>query len=324
MVRAFNRFPFRPVQGMPGNVPRGARQPAYEVRVKTHDRMVFGVKVHWVELGDPNARPVVLIHGVSDSHRSWLRMAPHLAAGRRVLMVDLAGHGLSGRPDASYSLDWHARIIGAWIASLELPPVDVVGHSYGGGVAQWMLIDFRKHVRRVALVAAGGLGREVGLPLRLSTLPFIVERLGQPLMAPGTAIALKMIRGARDVADVLHRARMSAIPGSARALARTMRDVVGLGGQIRHFLDRAYDIVDLPPIGLFWGEADPVIPHTHAIATAALLGGAPLVTFAGCGHFPQVERPIELASALADFFDGPETKKPSLPPRGADTRGLRP
>lgn len=311
MVLASTRFRFKPTLSLS----RATRRPSYTVRVRTHDRIVRGVKLHWAELGDPAARPLLLIHGISDSHRSWLRMAPHIAAGRRVMMIDLAGHGLSARPDASYTLEWHARLVGAWLDSLGIDKVDVVGHSYGGGVAQWMLLDYARLVRRVGLVAAGGLGKEVGLPLRLSTLPHLVERLGQPLMAPGTAIALRMIRGARDVADILHRARMSAIPGSARALARTMRDVVSLSGQIRHFLDRAYDIVELPPIGLFWGDADPVIPHAHGVQTAKLLGGAPLWTFEGCGHFPQVERPVELAKALLDFLEGPETSRPKLPPR---------
>lgn len=313
MARAFTRFHFRPHR--PDEVGYLPRRTKFELRVRSQERLVKGIKVHWAELGDPQAKPLVLIHGISDSHRSWLRMAPHLAAGRRLLMVDLVGHGLSGRPDASYTLDWHAKMIGAWLESLGLERVDLVGHSYGGGVAQWMLIDYAARIRRVGLVAAGGLGREVGLPLRLSTLPLIVERLGQPLMAPGTAIALRMIRGARDVADIVHRARMSAIPGSARALARTIRDVVGLTGQVRHFLDKAYDIPELPPIGLFWGDADPVIPHRHAVATAKLLGGAPLWTFEGCGHFPQVERPIDLAKALSDFLEGPESRRPTLPPK---------
>lgn len=313
MRRAFTRFHFRPHR--PDDVGFGPRRTRYELKVRTQERVIDGVKVHWAELGDPQAKPTVLIHGISDSHRSWLRMAPHLASGRRLLMVDLAGHGLSGRPDASYTLDWHAKMVGRWLEALHLEKVDLVGHSYGGGVAQWMLLDFSERIRRVGLVAAGGLGREVGLPLRLSTLPLVVERLGQPLMAPGTALALRLIRGAQDVADIVHRAKMSAIPGSARALARTMRDVVSLTGQIRNFFDKAYEIPDLPPIGLFWGDADPVIPHRHAVTTARLLGGAPLWTFEGCGHFPQVERPVDLAKALSDFLDGPESRRPSLPPK---------
>ncbi|MFO0747733.1 MAG: alpha/beta fold hydrolase [Myxococcota bacterium] len=284
-----------------------AQRPRYIPRVRNHSRVVDGVRVHWAEVGPQDGRPVVLLHGVSDSHRTWLRMAPHLASGRRLLMPDLAGHGYSSRPDASYSLDWHARVIGRWLESERLPSVDVIGHSYGGGVAQWMLLGFRAHVRRVALVAAGGLGKEVGLPLRLSTLPMVVERLGQPFMGAGTVVALRMLlAGKGDPEDIAHRSKMNAIPGTARALARTMRDVVGLGGQSRHFLDRAHEIADLPPIGLFWGESDPVIPCTHGRATATLLGGAPLVTFPGVGHFPQVERPIELAHTLRDFFDAHE------------------
>ena len=289
----------------------------YSPRLRLHRRVVDGVaaggahssaraarvELHWAELGAPDGRPVVLLHGISDSHRSWLKMAPHLAAGRRLLMPDLAGHGYSSRPDACYSLDWHARVVGRWLELEDLRDVDLVGHSYGGGVAQWMLLAQRARVRRLALVASGGLGREVGLPLRLSTLPGVVERLGQPFMRSGTILALRMLAAHGGLADVLQRGRMNAIAGTARALARTMRDVVSLGGQVRHFLDRAHEIADLPPIGLFWGEDDPVIPVAHGRALAKRLRGVPLVTFPNVGHFPQVERPVEMAHALAEFFD---------------------
>lgn len=48
---------------------------------------------------------------------------------------DLPGHGLSGRPDASYTLRWYAHIMARWFEALHLDTVDVVGHSFGGGVA---------------------------------------------------------------------------------------------------------------------------------------------------------------------------------------------
>jgi len=179
-----------------------------------------------------------------------------------------------------------------------------------------MLLGHRRRVRRVALVAAGGLGKEVGLPLRLSTLPIVVERFGQAFMGPGTAVALRWLTGLRaalDPRDLLQRARMNAIPGTARALARTMRDVIDLGGQVRHFLDRAHEIEDLPPIALYWGEADNVIPVRHGHATSRLLGGAPLTVFPRVGHFPHVERPVDMAHALSDFLDGPAASPRLLP-----------
>ncbi len=122
---------------------------------------VLGVDLHWDELG--SGRPLVLLHGLCDSLRTWFLVAPTLARSRRVLMLDLAGHGESSRPDASYTLDWHANVVDAWLEMLGLDEVDLVGHSYGGGIAQWMLLRHRKRVRatvpssrRVGLVARWG------------------------------------------------------------------------------------------------------------------------------------------------------------------------
>jgi pimeloyl-ACP methyl ester carboxylesterase len=146
------------------------------------------VELHWAEAG--TGRPLVLLHGLCDSHRTWFPVAPALARSRRVLMLDLAGHGESSRPNASYSLEWHATLVAAWLEKLGLEEVDLVGHSYGGGVAQWMLLEHRKRIRRLALEASGGLGREVGPSLRWASFPFFVERFGQPFMALGTTRAL--------------------------------------------------------------------------------------------------------------------------------------
>jgi pimeloyl-ACP methyl ester carboxylesterase len=264
---------------------------------------VEGSDLHWSELGQ--GRPLVLLHGLCDSHRTWSCVAPLLARARRVLMPDLAGHGLSGRPDASYALEWHARVIGAWLRALCLDDLDLVGHSYGGGVAQWMLLEHRSYIRRLGLVAAGGLGREVGLALRLASIPHLVERLGQPFMAHGTRIALKAAGGAYAPDDIAELARINATPGTARAFARSVRDVIDWRGQRRHFLDRIHEIGDLPPIALFWGERDTVIPLAHAIEATSVIKDATLTRFTGCGHFPHRQDPKRFVRALEAFLDAP-------------------
>jgi pimeloyl-ACP methyl ester carboxylesterase len=217
-------------------------------------------------------------------------------------MPDLSGHGMSSRPDASYSLEWHSRILVAWLAWLGLDEVDLVGHSYGGGVAQWMLRDHPHLIRRLALVAAGGLGREVSLALRLASLPRVIEHLGQPFMGPGTFIALQALRAysARDVVDLT---RMNIRSGTARAFSRSLRDVVDLSGQRRGFFQHLHEIPRLPPIGLFWGDADPVIPITHAVDFARAITGTTISRFTGCGHYPHQDSPDEFADELGAFLD---------------------
>jgi len=103
--------------------------------------VVEGVRLHWAEQGESSRRPpLVLLHGLNDCYRTWRALAPGLARGRRLLMPDLPGHGLSGRPDASYELEWYARVMNGWLDALGVGCADVVAHSFGGGVAQAMLL----------------------------------------------------------------------------------------------------------------------------------------------------------------------------------------
>ncbi|TMA40054.1 MAG: alpha/beta fold hydrolase [Deltaproteobacteria bacterium] len=104
---------------------------------KHHHVDLGEVTLHWTEVGE--GPPVLLLHGLNDSHRTWREIWPRLP-GRRVLMLDLPGHGMSGRPDAPYTLDWNATQVARFIERLDLRNLDVVGHSYGGGVAQWLLL----------------------------------------------------------------------------------------------------------------------------------------------------------------------------------------
>lgn len=283
---------------------------------RKHQVYVHGADLHWVEAGE--GPPVVLLHGLNDSHRTWNHVLSHLAGTRRVLTPDLPGHGLSGRPDASYDLAWHARVIAAWLDELDLREVDLVGHSFGGGVAQCVLLERRERIRRVALVASGGLGREVGLPVRLMSVPGLVERFGQPFMGAGTRLYLRAGEAhAKD--EIAWLSWMNAAPGTARASARTVRSVVSWRGQRRGFMDHAARI-DLPPLALFWGDRDPMIPLAHALKLQSAIEGVPLTSFMGCGHFPHQERPEQFARAIAGFVDATTAKPSRLRPPPIEVR----
>ncbi len=280
---------------------------------RQNEATIEGIRVRWAELGvQPESRvPLVLLHGLYDCHLTWKHVAPELARDRRVLMPDLPGHGLSDRPDASYELGWYARVVARWLESLGIAQVDVVGHSFGGGVAQMLLLECPKRIRRLVLVASGGLGREIRALLRLASAPGVVEGLGQRFMGLGTRLALRA-DGCFTEVEIRELAEMNAAPGSARAFARTVRDVIDWRGQRRGFFDRAHEITPIPPIAVLWGVRDKVIPVDHGRMFAERVEGVVFVPFERCGHYVHRESPRDFVRIVRELLEMPSPRSPRL------------
>ncbi|MGZ6123693.1 MAG: alpha/beta fold hydrolase [Myxococcales bacterium] len=276
-----------------------------------HLTRVRGVHLHWAEAG--SGRATVLLHGVCDSHRAWRKVVPALSRARRLLMPDLPGHGLSDRPDAPYTVDWYGWMIGAWIDALGLKDFDLVGHSFGGGVAQMLLLTHAERIDRLALVGSGGLGHEVTFALRLWSGLRAAERLAQPFVAPGTRLALASLLPGSEPEDVAFMSWMNAMPGTGRALSRTVRAAIDWKGQKLQFLDRAEELPRLlPRIALFWGNRDTIIPVEHAQALLGRMEHVTLTQFEGCGHWPQLEQPEAFSLALTRFLGEPLSARSRL------------
>lgn len=282
---------------------------------------IEGFRMHWVELGEATGKPpLLLLHGLNDCYLTWKNLAPALAFDRRVLAPDLPGHGLSGRPDASYELRWYAQVMARWLETLGLKTVDVVGHSFGGGVAQVMLLECPERIRRLVLVSSGGLGREIAMSLRLASIPRVVERFGQPFMGPGTRLALKATGDVLAKEDIARLSAMNAQSGSARAFARTVRDIIDWRGQRHTFFRRANEVSQLPPIAVLWGDRDAIIPASHAQALADHVDGIRVIIFRGAGHYPHHEQPEAFVRAIRDFLDDPTAPQARL----RDVQGAKP
>lgn len=304
------------------------------ISCRSHVRFLRGVDIHWEEwrAAGPSAgearRPVVLVHGVSDSCRTWNKVAPALAADRRVVAIDLPGHGRSDRPDAAYDIGFYAGIVSEWIRALGIDEFDIVGHSLGGGIAMRVLLDRPGRVHRVALVATGGLGIEVALPLRIAAVTGALELTAPLLMGVGTHAGIMVLGGNFDAHERRRLAEDNARPGTARALFRTLRSVVDLRGQREHVLHYAHRLAELPPLAVYWGDKDPVIPARHAAEVARYFEGATVRRFAKAGHYPHRESAAELVPELLRFLDEPQPA-PRLrtgvrAPRGAVLSFVRP
>lgn len=116
---------------LPAAVATSLASPEAGVRVVTE---AAGIPFSALTWGDPSARPLILIHGVTSSAATWWRVGPALAAtGRRVVAVDLPGHGRTGHWTGRPRFGDMAADVAAWIrtAGLDRPGLQIVGHSYG-------------------------------------------------------------------------------------------------------------------------------------------------------------------------------------------------
>ena len=275
--------------------------------LKYSTKVIQGIHIHCAEAGsnfrDP---PVILLHGLIDSHRTWQQIVPKLAESRRILMPDLPGHGLSSRPNASYTLEWYSKIMAQWVVESGFEQVDLVGHSLGGGISQMLLLECRDRIRRIGLIASGGLGREISFLLRLASIPYVVELCGQPFMKHLTTFMCSLPDSRRTPDEIKALSAMNAQKGTARAFARTVRDLMNLGGQRYTFYQRSHEVSSLPAIRVFWGEKDSIIPAKHGRFFSNKVDGVKFISFAKSGHSPHHQEPTNVASALCEFLNEPQ------------------
>jgi pimeloyl-ACP methyl ester carboxylesterase len=182
------------------------------------------------------------------------------------------------------------------------------GHSFGGGIVQWMLLEHRDRVQRLALVAPGGLGLEAGMGLRFATIP-VVGRALTPLVIrflfPWFVRHAAATFGHVEPEEVDQAEAMNRIPGTDRAFQRSVEGVIDIFGQHMRTMDRIREVTSLPPIALFWGEQDPIIPVEHGRQAFKGATGVTLTTYPEVGHFPHLDRPAAFAHDLGTYLSDP-------------------
>ncbi|GAA1937874.1 alpha/beta fold hydrolase [Nocardioides marmoribigeumensis] len=292
---------------------RGTEDPL-EVQYVT----IHGHRRAFVKAGSGPA--ILLLHGMACDHTTWNPIIRRLARRHTVIAPDLLGHGRSDKPRADYSVGGYANGMRDLLTVLGIDRVTVVGHSLGGGVAMQFAYQFPERTERVALIAPGGLGREVTPIIRAVTLPGFHTAMGLATLpgvrhaVTGSLRGLKrtghpVLRDLGEIADIVEHLKD---PRSRRALAHVVRACVDLRGQIITMVDRAYLTQEMP-LCLIWGQDDQVIPATHAARIRSVAPGVRVTITPGCGHFPHKEDPELVVSTLERFI---RTTQPATHHRG--------
>ena len=280
-------------------------------------------RMHYVDEGPRDGRPVVLLHGNPTWGYLYRRFIPPLvAAGQRVIAPDLLGFGRSEKPGdhALYRVRRHAERLEALLESLDLQGAVVVPHDWGGPTG---LFWATRHPERVAglfilntvaheLAAGDHPGRRPlsqPLPLRLIRSPGLGELLVQGL----DAFKPVMFRVAIEHRDRLtpevrsayrdvhsgwsERAGMLVFPRELPFTPGGPVDRINSeieAGLKRHLSDR--------PVGIAWGMKDLVLrPEYIDTCWLDTFPDAEVMRLEDAGHFVQEDAHERIVPALTRF-----------------------
>jgi pimeloyl-ACP methyl ester carboxylesterase len=127
--------------------------------------VVYDRHIHYVDAGE--GQPVLLIPGAFSTYRDWNRIIPSLAKHYRVLAIDYLGVGDSDKPRSGvgYTIEAQADMMVKMMETLHISKVDIVGVSYGGGIALNLAARYPDRVGKIVCIEGNGLKNEK-LPYR--------------------------------------------------------------------------------------------------------------------------------------------------------------
>jgi pyruvate dehydrogenase E2 component (dihydrolipoamide acetyltransferase) len=243
-----------------------------------------GLRLRYRALGDGDSVPVLLLHGFGADLNTWMFTQPALAEGRRVIALDLPGHGGSVKQLDHADAAGLAAVIGHALEALGIERTHLVGHSMGGGIAIAFASRQPERVATLTLIASASLGPEINAAfidgfVRAARRREATEVLG--LLVHDPALVSRTM-----VEDVLRYKRLDGVPAALAAIAEEWFP----GGRQRAGLADAVAALKLP-VQIIWGREDRIIPAAHAEALASRL---PVHILDQTGHLPHMEKAGEV------------------------------
>lgn len=258
-----------------------------------------GINTNYHDVG--SGFPVLMLHGSGPGVSAWANwrlVMPPLAERVRVIAPDMAGFGYTERrPDVRYDMDtWVAQAVGM-LDALGIERADLVGNSFGGGLALQVAIRHPHRIRRLVLMGSVG--------VRFDITPALDAVWGY-------TPSIETMRGLLDlfawdrslVNDDLAKLRYEASirPGFQESFAAMFpaprqRWVDAMASNVD-------DIKALPHETLvIHGREDKVIPLDTSLTLAQWIPNAQLHVYGKCGHWTQIEHAARFARLVGDFLN---------------------
>lgn len=253
-----------------------------------------GIHMAYLEAGVPEGKPLLLIHGFTDSSRIWRPVISLLQHEFHIYAVDLRGFGRSGKPaQYVYSMSQHAEDILAFMDAVGLRSAFLLAHSMGSMIAQTVAFSAPERVDGLALASTMTHMHETPEDLRKieeytqmdpasmsdqelqeTFLPF-PENCADPDFPAGYFATLRLLNG-------------NSLAAAWRGMSLTDN---------RNFLQFIQ-----APVLVFWGSRDDIFTEEYQEEVRQYLPHAQYVALEGVAHEIPNEVPEILAERVRAFF----------------------
>jgi non-heme chloroperoxidase len=263
--------------------------------------MAFAVKtitiasriiVLYVERGDPSGIPVVFLHGLADSWRSFDSILSLLPGTIRAIAIMQRGHGDAERSAFGYSTRDFAGDLSAFVEALRLGPIIVVGHSMGSAHAICFAIDYPEQTLGLVLESSIADYRK-----NTAAMGFY-ETAIVPLKDPINSDFVRGFQESTHAKPVPHEFTEMVFKESLKISAMVWRasveklleddSIAELGG------------ISVPTL-LVWGDQDGFATSEDQEAILRGIKGSKLIMFEGAGHSLHWEEQERFTSAITEF-----------------------
>jgi pimeloyl-ACP methyl ester carboxylesterase len=250
-----------------------------------------GVRLAYVEQGPRDGLPVIMLHGISDTHRSFDLVRPLLPNTWRIFAVTQRGHGLSDKPERGFAMGDFTRDAVAFMNAVGVERAVVVGHSMSTAVTLRTAADYPERVAGVVLMGAFAHFRDT------------------PTMAELKAAAADIGENCgREFSQAFQESTL-ANPIPPNYLETVVNESLYMPGHA--WRGAVQGLIDFEPIeaaqkiqapaAIIWGDRDAYCPRQDQHELRAALRSSRLFTLSGVGHALHWERPADTAALLRAF-----------------------
>jgi pimeloyl-ACP methyl ester carboxylesterase len=269
-------------------------------------------------IGDELHEPLLILHGFPTSSFDFTELLDRLRQGRRVLLLDGLGYGLSAKPDLPYTLALQADVVMSFLAELGLTRLSLMTHDVGDTVGGELLARRAEGTWAVEIVRRVITNGSIYIEQAHLTdgQQFLLSLPDEKLPADAPITAATLTRSLRETFSPANALPPPGWPDDlvAAMVEQIMRD----GGHlvlprlIRYIEERRRNQTrftgaiesDPSPLHIVWGLDDPIAVPSMVDTLRAARPDATVDLLEGVGHYPMIEAPARFLAAARQGLDG--------------------